>query len=214
MPTIRRSTVNVVAGLVALSMIAALVIRTSSAVFTAETNNVGNSLEAGTIVLSDNGDGSALLEMKNIAPGEYSRNCIRVLYDGTLDPEEVRVYSESAFVTTGASNMENQVYITIEEGSGGTFDDCSGFTPSTMIVGDGPASATPTTLAAWDASATDYTSGDGVWDPAGPGAVRTYRVTLELDLATGNAYQGAELTGINLTWSTRSTASPGEVPFP
>ncbi len=217
MPTLNRSTANLVAGLLALALTAGLVIRTSSAVFTAQTDNDGNSLEAGTIVLDDDG-ATALLTMSNIAPGEYSQNCIVVEYDGSLDPEPVLVFSTSDFVASVAG-MEGQVNITIVEGNGNSttgFGDCDGFAFGTILVGDDPATLLDETetLASWDARATDYGSGDGTWDPGldpNPQS-RMYRITLELDEATGNAFQGASLSGINISWATQSTATPGLVP--
>lgn len=215
MPTMSRTTGNLIVGLLALALTAGLVIRTSTAVFTAQTDNNGNSLQAGTIVLTDNdGGATALLTMQNIAPGEFSENCITVSYDGTLDPEPVKVFSTSSFVTTAATTgpgtaataMENQVRITIEQASADStpaFGDCSGFVGTTLVD--------RVFLAAWDGAATDYVSGDGDWNPAGPGEDRVYRVTLELDLATGNDFQGAALSGINLSWATRSTETPGLV---
>lgn len=208
MPTLSRSTANLIAGLLALALTAGLVIRTSSAVFTAQTDNNGNSLEAGTIVLNDDdGGATALLTMSNIAPGEFSQNCIRVEYDGTLDPERVKVFSTSVF-SASVANMEDQVNITIEQGaagSPGSFDNCTGFDPGVKLVDAVP-------LSTWHGDATSYTTGDGTWNPTGPNQARIYRITLELDLSTGNAYQGASLSGINLTWETQSTPTGGLVP--
>lgn len=208
MPTLNRSTANLVAALLALALTAGLVIRTSSAVFTAQTDNTGNSLEAGTIVLTDDDAGATALTMSNIAPGEYSENCIVVEYDGSLDPERVSVFSTSDFVPSVAG-MQNQVNLTIEEGDGtstGSFGDCSGFSPDVTLVDAEP-------LSDWHARATDYDSGDGTWDPGldPDPQTRMYRITLQLDLATGNTFQGASLTGINISWATRSTDSPGRV---
>lgn len=207
MPTLSRSTANLIAGLLALALTAGLVIRTSSAVFTAQTDNSGNSLEAGTIVLGDDDGESAALTMSNIAPGEYSENCIRVEYDGTLDPEPVKVFSTSDFSAT-VTDMEDQVNITIEQGtagSAGSFDNCTGFDSGVTLVDGVP-------LSTWHGNATNYTTGDGTWNPTGPNQTRVYRITLELDLSTGNAYQGASLSGINLTWETQSTPTGGLVP--
>lgn len=208
MPTLNRSTANLVAALLALALTAGLVIRTSSAVFTAQTDNTDNSLQAGTIVLTDDDGGATALTMSNIAPGEYSENCIVVEYDGSLDPERVSVFSTSAFVPSVAG-MEDQVNITIEQGaatSTGSFGDCSGFSPDVTLVEAEP-------LSSWHARATDYDSGDGTWNPGlDPNPqTRMYRITLQLDLATDNTFQGASLTGINISWATRSTASPGRV---
>lgn len=223
MPTLTRPTANVIAGLLALALVGVLVIRTSSAVFTAETNNDDNSVAAGTIVLTDDNTlGSSLFTMTNVAPGEFAENCIVVNYSGSLDPEAVKVHSvdpgdlTDAFYVTNpaptppgdtATAMEDQVRITIEEGTGGSFDDCTGFAAvGAPIVDD-------EVLGTWAAGATDYVSGDGVWDPAAapPVRTRTYRVTLQLDITTDNTFQGASLTDVILYWSTRSTATPGQV---
>lgn len=223
MPTVSRSTANLVAGLLALALTAGLVIRTSSAVFTAQTDNTGNELEAGTVVLTDDDGDSATLTMSNIAPGEYSQECITVSYQGTLDPEQVRVFSTSQFNTvaategpgTAASDMQAWVNITIEQGSaasGGSFGDCTGFSGTTIVDGE--------QLSAWDAATNPdpdpatgagWADGAGDWDP-GPGPVsRVYRITLQLDEDTGNEFQGAGLEGIHLSWATRSTTDPGLV---
>lgn len=209
MPTLTRSTAHLVAGLLALALTAGLVIRTSSAVFTSSTENRDNSLEAGTIVLTDDDGGSIALTMENIAPGEFSQECIRVEYGGSLDPEAVRVHSTSS-LTESVAGMAGQVLLTIEQGDGTSaattdFGTCAGFS-GTTIVDDVPVST-------WNSTATDYASGAGTWDPGlGPGQSRAYRITLELALATDNTYQGATLDGINLTWATRSTSTPGLVP--
>lgn len=217
MPTLTRNTANIIAGALALALVGGLVIRTSTAVFTAQTDNTGNSLAAGTIILTDDDGGSAALSMTNIAPGEFSENCIVVEYDGSLDPEPVKVFSTSAFSTTPAAtgpgtaavNMQNQVNITIEQGDGtstGAFGSCAGFSSGATLVNAVP-------LNTWDGTQDDYTSGSGTWDPGlGPNQTRMYRITLELDLATDNTFQGASLDGINVSWSTRSTATPGLVP--
>lgn len=208
-PTLSRSTGTLVAGLLALALTAGLVIRTSSAVFTAQTDNTGNSVEAGTVVLSDDDGGTALLTMTNIAPGEFSRECIVVTYDGTLDPEPVRVFSTSSFSTspaatgpgTAATTMQAWVNITIEQGADA---DCTTFSGTTIVP------STP--LDDWHAATSGgYDAGAGTWDPGAGPVSRAYRITLELDETTGNDFQGAGLTGINLSWGTESTNSPGEV---
>lgn len=201
MPTITRTTGNVIAGVLALALTAGLIVRTSQAAFTSTTDNTGNSVEAGTVVLTDNDSGSALLTIANAYPGYSQENCIRVTYSGTIDPTVVRVYSTSAFSTApnGTLDMEDQVNITIWEGTGGTFNDCTGFTasPASAIVGT-------TALSTWDGADSSYATGSGSWNPGAGPVTRTYRVRLEVDDSTGNAYQGQTLSGIALTWETRS----------
>lgn len=228
MPTLTRNTANIIAAILALALVGGMVIRTSTAFFTADTDNLGNSLAAGTIILSDDDSTTAMFTMTNVAPGEFAENCITVSYDGSLDPEAVQVYTvantdATAYTTvpaatgpgTAAVTMEDQIRITIEEGavgSGGTFDDCSaagGFTAAagTPIVDD-------ELLGDWSDPATgalDYTTGTGNWDPSATGETKVYRVRLTLQLATDNTFQGASLTQIPIIWSTRSTATPGQV---
>ena len=152
--------------------------------------------------------------MTNIAPGEFSENCIQVTYNGSLDPEPVQVFSTSAFATSGpvtAVDMQEWVRISILEGDAtetGTFNNCAGFddTTATTLVDR-------VFLDVWNSTDTTYETGTGTWDPAlGPGQSRVYKIILELDLTTNNDFQGATLDGINVSWATRSTASPGLVP--
>lgn len=216
MPIVTRRTANVVAGLLALALIAGLVIRTSSAVFTANTDNTGNSLEAGTIVLTDDDSGTVLFSMENVAPGEFAVECIRVTYSGSLDPEAVKFYSTSTFATAPDTtlNMENQVLLTIEESTAaqtGTFNGCPATFSGTTITGPDE------TLASWHGAHTNYANGETGWNPplptaAAPTDSRLYRVTLELDETTGNAFQGQTLSGISIAWATQSEDNPGEVP--
>lgn len=220
MPTLTRRNANIVAGLLALALIAGLVIRTSSAVFTATTDNSGNSLEAGTIVLTDDDVDEVLFAMENVAPGEFAIECIEVTYSGSLDPEAVKFYSTSTFVTrdetgtaitTGAgSSMQQQVLLTIEEGTSGGFGDCSTFSGTTITGPD-------ETLTSWDGAHTSYANGETGWNPplptaANPTSSRVYRVTLELDETTGNDFQGHSLEGFSIAWSTQSEDNPGQVP--
>ena len=115
---------------------------------------------------------------------------------------------------TAAVAMEDQIRITIEEGtvaSGGSFDDCTGFVADT---GPGHPIVDDKLLGDWSDPTTgelDYTDGSGVWDPATTGETRVYRIRLTLQLATDNTFQGASLTEIPVIWSTRSTATPGQV---
>lgn len=205
MPTISRTTGNVTAAILALALTAGLVVRTSSAAFTATTENTGNSVEAGTVVLTDDdGTSSALLTLQNSYPGYSESSCITVQYTGSIDPIPVKVYSTSTLVNAPDTTLdfEDHIDIRIEEGpsSGDTFGDCTNFAPASVIV--------PTTpVATWNADRS-YTDGAGVWNP-GRGDVtpqeRTYRVTLTVNSGLAdNAYQGQTLSGIELTWETQS----------
>jgi hypothetical protein len=65
------------------------------AAYTATTQNGANRIEAGSVKLSDNGDGSSLLSLSAAVPGDTSTACIKVTYDGTL-PATVRLHGTTA----------------------------------------------------------------------------------------------------------------------
>lgn len=66
--------------------------------FSSQTDNPGNSVTSGTVVLSDNDGGSALYALTNAKPGDSQSSCIKVTYSGSLDAS-VKVYTPS---TVGA----------------------------------------------------------------------------------------------------------------
>src|SRR6058998_1719961 len=64
--------------------------------FSATTQNSGNSFSAGTVILSDDDSGSAMLSLANAKPGDSDTSCIVVTYTGSL-AATVRLYG----TTTG-----------------------------------------------------------------------------------------------------------------
>ncbi|NIP96215.1 MAG: hypothetical protein GWO24_23395, partial [Akkermansiaceae bacterium] len=90
---------------------------------------------------------------------------------GTVaDPAGVKLYS-GGFTDSGT--LADNLNITIEEGTGGSFGSCIGFSAENTIEPTG-------TLSAFDTAHTNYTNGAGVWDPSGTPESKTYRITLEL----------------------------------
>ena len=47
-----------------------------------------------------------------------------------------------------------------------------------------------------------YALGVGTWDPdgSGPGQVKSYQVTLDLDASAGNSEQNQSITALTFTW--------------
>ena len=167
------------------------------AAFTATTTNPGNSLTAGTVVISDN-DGTDVAMYTagadgDLAPGATVVRCIKVTYTGSL-AAKVKLYVSSG-VTNGTKwNLK------VERGTQttGAFPTCGNF------------SATST---AYDADlgafGTDYTGGVDGKDAAGDWATNdyvAYRFTLTAkDDATANAHITPVSTGSHtFTWEARS----------
>jgi hypothetical protein len=172
-----------------------LVLSVSRAAFIGTTSNEGNSLTSGTITLTDDDSGSTMFTVSNMMPGDSEVRCIVVTYSGVdADPSAVELYS-GGFTDSG--DFASYLNLTVEEGTGGAFGDCSGFTAENTIESGG-------TLAAFDAAHTDYASGVGVWDPASTPESKTYRFTIELDAGTPDTEQGESVTALIFTWEVQS----------
>ena len=190
--------------LVALAVVALLVVRTSRAAFVATTDNRGNSFVAGDVVLSDDDAGvAALFSETDFVPGASVEACIAVRYEGTIaDPGPVVLYSGGFVDVPGPDpasvGLSDHLVLTVEEGTGGSFGDCGGFSPSSTIVSGVP-------LSSFDATRTDYASGAGTWDPSSSPETRTYRFEVTLDEASvPNEEQGAGTTDLSFTWEVTS----------
>jgi len=81
------------------------------AAYTATTQNDGNRIEAGSVKLSDNGDGSSLMSLSAAVPGDTTNACIRVTFDGSL-ASTVRLYG-----TTTGSGLEQYLDLKVTRGT-------------------------------------------------------------------------------------------------
>ncbi len=181
--------------LASMALVSAVVVTRSEAAFTASTDNTGSSFTAGSVTLVDNDSSSALFTIAQMTPGTTSVDCITVTYQGTItNPAAVKLYSGGY---TDSGNFADFLNVTIEEGTGGTFGDCTGFTSQNTIETSG-------TLVDFDTTHTSYATGAGVWDPSGTPESKTYRITVELDATTPNAEQGESVTALTLTWEAQS----------
>jgi predicted ribosomally synthesized peptide with SipW-like signal peptide len=174
----------------------ALVGQASYASFSAKVSNTGNSFSVGSVTLTDDDAGSALLSLTNLKPGSNGLRCIAVTSSGTV-PSVVKLYATDVAVTKSLSTYIN---LTITQGTGATFGGCSGFTPlsSGSSVYNG-------TLAGFTGSATSYTNGAGVWGPSGNAAeTRSYQFAYAVIQNTPDAAQGGT-AAFGLTWEAQST---------
>lgn len=174
--------------LAAVLLVGALVLGASMAAFSDTTANTGNSWSAGTVVLTDDDSGSAMFIVSDMAPLTTVTDCIVVTYSGSLLPSDVNLYGVS-----GGTGLDTYIDLTVEEGSGGVFNNCTGFTASATIFTG--------TLASFAATHTNFANGAGAWNPTANPESRTYRFTATLQ--DNNAAQGLNATA-TFTWEAQA----------
>jgi hypothetical protein len=81
------------------------------AAFRATSASPGERIEAGSVKLSDNGDGSALMSLASAVPGDTTSACIRVTYDGSL-PATIRLHG-----TTTGTGLDQYLDLKVTRGT-------------------------------------------------------------------------------------------------
>jgi hypothetical protein len=177
---------KLLASAVVVGVLGSLVALGVFGLFSATTQNSGNEISAGTVVISDNDAGAAELNITNAKPGDSWTRCIKVTYNGTL-PAEVRTY-----LTGGSGPLASYLRLTLTQGTQaeGTFPGCTGFVPDgtngTGVTYNGPALGGPGT--SWETGSIVVPFGQTVWNQ-GTSLVFKSVVTLGSDapeLAQGN----------------------------
>ncbi len=180
---------------VSLVVVSVLVVTNSMAAFTSSTSNTGNSFTAGTVDLVDDDLSAVMFTVPNMDAGDSFTDCITVTYQGTVaNPSGVKTYSGGY---TDSGNFDTYLNLTIEEGTGGSFGNCTGFLLENTIESLG-------TLSDFDTAHTNYATGAGVWDPVATPESKTYRITVALDAAAPDAEQGESVTAMTFTWEVQS----------
>ena len=159
------------------------------AAYTATTSNSGNNIEAGSVELSDNGDGTSMMSLSAAVPGDTTSACIKVTYDGSL-PATVRLHG-----TTTGSGLDQYLDLSVTRGvyspTEPAFKSCTNFqADGTNYIGAGNGVIYDGALQAFP---DDYAS--GLVDPLSgspeswtTGEVHVYRVdvTLQNDFGAQN----------------------------
>jgi hypothetical protein len=199
---------------VGLVLSAAVVWQSTSAAFSATTENADNAWRTGTVVLTDSDSGAALFNSTAdgaLKPGSTRPRCIRVDYSGDL-PSDIRFY-----VTTpagGATSLDPYLVMSVERGQdvpAGTAvaADCTaGFTPAapatflynTVSAGDASADATKT-LGALKTRST-YDTGIPVATAVPQDSHLTFRITYRVK--DDNAAQNTQ-SDASFVWEARNT---------
>jgi hypothetical protein len=187
---------------IAVLVSGAMVWQASQAAFTTTTRNAGNSWSTGSVFLTDDDLGAAAFTVENMVPGQTGQKCIVVTSNSDV-PGTVRPYTQDLVASKG---LEDRIMFDLEMGTGGSFNDCSGFTPTENDIPE-------QSLASLAAANRDFNTGGSAWETAGnPGETRSYRGTWRFD-TTGmtqdeiNALQGARVH-IDLVWELQSDESP------
>jgi hypothetical protein len=190
----RSVVLNVVAVVLGILVSGTVVLTTSRAAFSDTTANSNNSFTTGTVDLIDDDSGSAAFTVTNMVPGGSVTRCILVTYQGTVpNPGAVRFYSGGL---TDSGTLGSHLNLTAEEGTGGDFSTCTGFTASAIIES--------ATLTQFNIDHTGYSNGAGTWDPSSTPESRTYRITVQLSASAPSNQQGQSVTGLVFTWETQS----------
>lgn len=179
------------AAVASLLLVSTLVVRVSSAAFSAQTDNPSNSWATGEVTLSDDDGGgaaSAMFDVTGMLPGQTVTKCITVTYTGSADPTAVKLFAD---VTDGG--LGDHLDVTVREGDGGAYADCTGFATTATL-------ANGVTLNDF-ADHADYATGAGSWNPTGTEQDKTYQFVVTLGADTPDAAQGADAQA-TFTWET------------
>lgn len=169
-----------------------MVWQSSYSAFSATTANPTNNWTSGSVALADDDTNTALFNATNLKPGQTGNKCIVVTSSGSL-AANIKLYGTSYSTTKGLADNLN---LKVEEGTGGSFSNCTGFTAGSTIY-DGTASAFGT-------GKTDFASGVGTWAPAGGTVTKTYRVTYKLSDTTPDTAQGGT-AALGFTWESQNS---------
>lgn len=174
----------------ALLVTGLLVWHGTSAAFSTSTQNSGNAYGTGTVSITDDDGGTAPFTASNLQRGATGTRCVQVTYGGSLTGA-VRLY-----LSASSGTLRSSLTVTVEEGTGGSFAGCGGFTPTSTLYSG--------TLQAFATAASSWSSGVSAWTPTGPGQSRTYRVTYTLSPSAPPSAQNSTAAA-TLTWEARNT---------
>ena len=180
MKTRSRSSRAIVGAL--LLALAALAGTVAEAAFRGTLTHESNQLSSGSVAISDNDGGSAMLSLSGAALGATDTSCIRATSNGSL-PSGVRHYAS----TSGA--LSPYLSLKVTRGSGASsFDSCTGFSAdSTDYIGAGSGVIFDGKLSAYP---TSY--GAGIVDPSSSGDVPPYSTTVQATTGLVNYWRLGE----------------------
>jgi hypothetical protein len=178
---------TIVASLLAMT---AVVATTSRAAFSDTESNGGQTMKAGTVVLSDDDADSKMFNIDPMKPGTVTK-CINVTYSGNL-AADVKLYA-----AVGGDGLAGYLTTVIDVGTGATGGaslDCTNYVQGSNLY-NGLLSGL---------SATNYGNGLGGFTVAtNPTASVTKSYRISQTLASDNAAQGKSAT-LTFTWEAQN----------
>ncbi|MFJ4294995.1 hypothetical protein ACRQ4C_03560 [Curtobacterium sp. SP.BCp] len=174
-----------------------VVVSTASySAFSATTVNPTSNWTAGTVALTDDDNNTALFTATGLKPGSTGTNCIAVTSTGSL-PSTVKLYGTNA-ATTNA--LATNINLTVEQGTGGGFGSCTGFTPATTS-----GTLYSGTVAGFGSASTNFATGVGTWAPTGTASeTRVYRFSYTVPTSAPNSIQGGT-AALGFTWEAQNS---------
>jgi hypothetical protein len=166
----------------------------SQAAFVAETYNAGDNWQAGSVTLSNDGTGGAMFSIGSLVPGQTGTHCIVVTATGVAGV--VKTYTQDNV----QDGLENNIMLKIEQGTGGIYADCTGFTPTATY---------DTQPLATVFAASSYATGILPWTTTSGTTTKTYKFTWTFD-TTGltaaeiNALEGKSVR-TDIEWELQNT---------
>jgi hypothetical protein len=177
---------------------AALIWQSSYAAFSGTTRNSGNDWATGSVTLTDDDAGSARFQVAGMVPGQTDTKCIKVTANASV-PGVVKGYAVNP--VPSSTTLEDHIKVTVQDGTGGGFGSCSGFTSAGTVI---PVMSLRN-LAAYNS----YANGAGGWTVAAGTQSRTYQITYTFDTSgmTQSEIDGLQgsHTGIDFQWELQST---------
>ena len=167
--------------------------------FSAAATNGANGLGTGTVVVSDDIDGSAsLFDLSGMLPEATATKCINVSFAGSLD-SVLKLYA-----TATGTSLATYLDLTIERSTGaagGSTGSCTGFDSGSAVTLWSSANGT---LADFLAAKTSFAAGVDSWAVTGGGATDTasYRFTVTLQ-DDDNAQNKTSV--VTLVWEAQNT---------
>lgn len=194
----RSTATKVVATAVVVGLIGVVAGVGTWSAFSSTTQNEANSFATGTVTLTDNDSGSAMLTLSAAGPGANDTGCIDVTYTGS-PASSVRLFG----TTTG--NLDPYLDLVVTRGtiSSGAFDSCANFSPDTTnYTGAGNGVVYNGTLAGF---ADSYTAGivdaPGVQESWSTNEKHAYRFSVTVQ--NNDSAQGKSSTQ-QFTWEARN----------
>ena len=173
MPNTSLSRTAVVAVVTATSLLVAAavsisIMQYSRSAFSATTANSANSWATGSVVLGDDDTGSAMFNASNLTAGQSVVQCIAVTYSGTLTSGvNVKLYG------TASGALASYLNLTVEQGTGGGYGTCSGFSGTSLYSG---------TVSGFASAYTNFGNALSAFSPSANPETHVYRFTITVQV--------------------------------